>query len=129
MTTMPFGKWRGRRLSEIDDNYLEWLLTIDLRAWLRQAVESELDERRDQARRDREWRTWEQREQDRQQTRETRGVDRAVAAEIVKAGYRQLAIKHHPDRGGDTRLMAKVNSAADWLVATVRGALGDGHDR
>ena len=31
-------------------------------------------------------------------------------AEDCKAEYRKLAMKHHPDRGGDTRIMQEINA-------------------
>jgi hypothetical protein len=43
---MPFGQFKGRLLSEIDDPYLLWLLTLDdLRDPLLSAVEFEADRR------------------------------------------------------------------------------------
>lgn len=37
-------------------------------------------------------------------------------AEIDEA-YRKLAMKHHPDRGGDPQAMARINAARDELYA------------
>ena len=34
----------------------------------------------------------------------------------VKARRRELAMKHHPDRGGDGKKLARVNAAADLLL-------------
>jgi curved DNA-binding protein CbpA len=33
----------------------------------------------------------------------------------VEAAYRRLASEHHPDRGGDTHQMARINAARDAL--------------
>lgn len=35
--------------------------------------------------------------------------------EVIKAAYKALAIKYHPDRGGDTVAMQAVNAAFDRL--------------
>lgn len=35
--------------------------------------------------------------------------------EVIKAAYKALAIKYHPDRGGDTVAMQAVNAAYDRL--------------
>ena len=36
--------------------------------------------------------------------------------DIIIAGYRLLAQKHHPDKGGSTQTMAKLNRAKDMLL-------------
>jgi curved DNA-binding protein CbpA len=33
----------------------------------------------------------------------------------VKRRYKELALKHHPDRGGDTRIMQDINNAYDAI--------------
>lgn len=40
-----------------------------------------------------------------------------VDADELKARYRELAKKHHPDRGGSAKKMAQVNAAMDVLTA------------
>lgn len=39
------------------------------------------------------------------------GVESHTESEVVQARYRQLAMKHHPDRGGDQDLMSRINAA------------------
>jgi curved DNA-binding protein CbpA len=41
-------------------------------------------------------------------------VDRAAEPEVIRAAYRTLARKYHPDFGGDPRQMASINEA--WAV-------------
>ncbi len=49
-------------------------------------------------------------------TPKTDGIDRAAAEQIISAGVRELAKKHHPDKGGgSSEIMTAVNGAADWL--------------
>lgn len=42
---------------------------------------------------------------------EVLGVVPHAGAEIVQQAYRTLVMKHHPDRGGDTAVMAEINDA------------------
>lgn len=35
----------------------------------------------------------------------------------IEAAYRELAMKHHPDRGGDQYEMARINAARDALLS------------
>jgi DnaJ-domain-containing protein 1 len=43
------------------------------------------------------------------------GVDRGANADTIRAAYRELAIVHHPDRGGNPQQMAELNRA--WQEA------------
>jgi len=42
------------------------------------------------------------------------GVDQTADADTIRRAYRELARQHHPDFGGDTRLMVAINGA--WHV-------------
>lgn len=44
---------------------------------------------------------------------------REAASRIARAGYRQVALEVHPDRGGDTAAMQAVNAAAALLRQVV----------
>jgi curved DNA-binding protein CbpA len=35
--------------------------------------------------------------------------------EVVRAAYKALAMKHHPDKGGSTELMQAINQAYERL--------------
>lgn len=46
---------------------------------------------------------------------QTLGVDRNATADEIKKAYRRLAGKHHPDRGGDTKIFQEIQTAYDTL--------------
>jgi putative quorum-sensing-regulated virulence factor len=105
---MPFGKHRGWPLADLPDDYVRWLRTLpDLREPLR----SHIDE---------EWRVrW--------------GAAHSslpplprevipVAEAIISTGLRVLTREHHPDVGGKTSAMQKINLATEWLREAVRAA-------
>ncbi len=98
MRTMPFGRFAGVALDEIPDTYVAWLLAIDLREPLRSAVVAEAAARGLLV----------------DSVPPLRPV-RAVAEELIGAGLRTLARKHHPDVGGDVATMQQVTAAASWL--------------
>jgi hypothetical protein len=44
------------------------------------------------------------------------GVPRGASKDEIDKAYRQLASKHHPDKGGDPSEMARINQARDALT-------------
>jgi hypothetical protein len=101
---MPFGKFKGTPLGEIDGDYLYWLAGIELRPRLRAAVQAELERRAAGA--------------------EVMGPAipaelREPAAEIIERGFRAAARQHHPDHGGDDRRMRGVLAARDALARVI----------
>lgn len=99
MTTMPFGQHKGTHLSSLPDDYVHWLLTIDLREPLRTHIQDEYRARSSR-------RTTDAPPQS--------GV-RAMAIKIIDSGYRKLALEHHPDAEGSTHTMQVLNEAIAWL--------------
>jgi curved DNA-binding protein len=45
----------------------------------------------------------------------TLGVDKNATSDEIKKAYKRLAMKHHPDRGGDTQLFQNISQAYDTL--------------
>lgn len=43
------------------------------------------------------------------------GVPRTASADDIKSAFRKLAMKHHPDRGGDQAKFKEINEAHDIL--------------
>ena len=94
---MPFGKYRGRAVSELPEDYLEWLQeNVDLRPPLAAAVAAALE-------------AAEAAEMD------ARRYPVGIDAELVQRVYRRLAIKWHPDKGGNLEAMKAVNEFYDEL--------------
>ena len=46
------------------------------------------------------------------------GVSEEASADEIKKAFRKLAVKHHPDRGGDEKLFKEANEAYDTLKNT-----------
>lgn len=101
---IPFGKYRGCEIADLPENYLEWLLTIELKSGLFDAVVIEINRRRFS----------------RQHYQAKSEVPAApMVKEIVKAGYRALAMKYHPDHGGDGKKMVELNLTYEKLLQEV----------
>lgn len=43
-------------------------------------------------------------------------VAEEACPEVIKAAYRALAMKHHPDRGGSVEMMKRLNDAYARLI-------------
>ena len=99
-----FGKYEGREVSELTDSYLNWLLNyerpnIEREKKLVEEIEREIA------------------------FRETKQfAELTVAQQIVEAGYRALAAKRHPDRGGSHEDMVELNATAEALRRTLEAA-------
>lgn len=87
---MPFGKHKGQPVENMPPQYLEWLASnTDLREPLRSAV----------------WRAL--------------GADMVpvgLDTDRVKATYRAVSLKWHPDRGGSHEAMQAVNEFYTMLT-------------
>lgn len=47
---------------------------------------------------------------------DTLGIKPGATDEEIKSAYRKLAMKHHPDRGGDAKEFVKIQSAYNDLM-------------
>jgi DnaJ-class molecular chaperone len=43
------------------------------------------------------------------------GVDRSADQDTIRKAYKKLAMKHHPDRGGDTAVFQEISAAYDII--------------
>ena len=94
---MDFGKYKDRPVEDVPTSYLEWCLRKCecLRPWLRRAIEAVLHDR-------------------------GRAEPEPVPALpdlawVVSQWYREMALRFHPDRGGDVQVMQALNSAHERL--------------
>ena len=109
MPTMPWGKFKGSRLTEIESSYLVWCLekADSMTPSLRQAIRDELGNRYGRP----------------ASSAPPSSLSRkacpnsALAVDIISHGLRALSKKHHPDVGGDTAVMQTLNAVSDWLKA------------
>mmetsp|Transcript_21370 Transcript_21370/g.30938 ORF Transcript_21370/g.30938 Transcript_21370/m.30938 type:complete len:415 (-) Transcript_21370:459-1703(-) len=46
---------------------------------------------------------------------ETLGIEKSADAKDIKKAYRKLAVKHHPDKGGDEHKFKEINAAYEIL--------------
>lgn len=77
--------------------------------------EQEREEARERARRARED-SWRSRQDAAYSARRAiMEADKAIATEIINAGYRALSLKNHPDRGGSHDKMVAINRVCDQL--------------
>ena len=103
--TMRFGKYRGWRIAELPDDYVDWLFELrDLHEPLRSAVDREWHKRFD-----------DDAEDDSAEPEEFPDEEAALFRELIEAGYRALALKLHPDRGGSTAAMQRLNALMNRL--------------
>ena len=52
--------------------------------------------------------------------RDVLGLRGQVNVDAIKARKRELAAKHHPDRGGDAMTLAEINAAADRALKEIQ---------
>lgn len=115
MSTMPFGKYKGWKLWNLPDSYLEWLIDQDFcREPLRSNIREEWDSRQAGNRRDYHG---EYHSNASSQSRNTSlpPKERAMVIAVIDAGYRAVSKKVHPDLGGTHDDMVALNRAIEQL--------------
>jgi hypothetical protein len=132
---LTFGKFNGTDLADVPDDYLRWLAGAyggpdwggDVDPDLRAALDAEARRRAArQARKDSRRRSYRTQRQERTSAPEPRipeAVDADTCRKLIAAGKRSLAMRLHPDAGGDTGAMQRVNVVADWLEQQAERAL------
>jgi hypothetical protein len=102
MTTMPFGKHKGKFLRDIPTNYLEWLFReCNLRHPLLTAVQWELSSRAEDELDD--------------EFPERFTPPAPPWTDLIRQWHREMALQFHPDRGGHPEAMKAINHAVDRL--------------
>jgi hypothetical protein len=103
---MPFGKFKGQPVFDLPYTYLRWLRTLELHGPLAAAVEQ----------------AFQQHLADVDVPPLIGDLDcdeRQLLDELLRAGYRTLSLKHHPDVGGNPDIMKRLNA----LMEKLRGGL------
>ena len=124
--TMPFGKHKDLPISQVPTSYLTWVLFScetpdeDLRFHIQQELAARAKSSSEQKNSNQE------RPYSRSSSRLPVAVDVTIAAEIVKEGRRALALRYHPDKGGDGEKMTLVNATADHMEKKLTALLGIG---
>lgn len=94
--TVRFGKYAGWRLEDVPLDYVDWMIgkcKHDLAMW----------------------------EGERQRRELLEEAELTMVEQLVKAGFRELAKRHHPDYGGSATAMQELNAAHEWLKEALRG--------
>ena len=92
---LQFGKYKGYDISNIPEDYLDWLISTTQKTLS--------DYKEEKARREY------------MQEASLPWVER-----VIQAGYRSLAMQHHPDHGGNTEDMRQINAAHEKLKQLVK---------
>lgn len=110
---MPFGKYKGQFIDEIEDtSYLSWAEGI-AQPWLKEVLQAELEYRANGG-------------GDDEEEAPPGGLTPEQLQVLVSKGRRMLAQRYHPDRhaGGNVTggadIMTGINLMADWLLAQLQ---------
>jgi len=124
--TMPFGKHKGKPVSEIPESYLNWLIdNVEMRPSLCLAVYGALDqepviEKYEAKIRDLKQQVGQLEDEVIDSFRQRqRTPDNSVMFAQVEAVRRQYAKRFHPDLGGDGEIMTIRNCVIDSVKESV----------
>jgi len=97
---MPFGKYKDWAVGDLPPDYVAWLLGLEDLAtkwpFLHKALVDE------------------------HARRTCPDPTSEMVKSIIDAGYRALALKYHPDKGGSTTQMQDLNNSVEWLRVQIR---------
>lgn len=127
---MPWGKYKGDLIADVPSSYVVWLLdngkvddphlAHELAVELRRRLEEYLLTRDPGFVGDREAGEFHPPDNGPRPTPVTATTPRAdLALQVVESGFRAVAHKLHPDRGGDAERMKELNSVRDALRKAV----------
>lgn len=101
---MPWGKHKGEHVQELEDIYLWWLYGQSIRDFsLAQEIEEEARSR------------WPEKFIKKVVVVQSPPTNDSGIMADVKSIYRKLALKFHPDHGGDNMAMAALNEFKELL--------------
>ena len=92
---LTFGKYKGWELSQVPDDYIEYMISSNEKSL--RMFKDEKERRITQAE-----------------------AKMPMMERLIQAGYRQLATQNHPDKGGNTRTMQEINAAHERLKDIIR---------
>jgi Putative quorum-sensing-regulated virulence factor len=95
---LTFGKYEGQEIEDVPHDYLLWLYRRNRP--LQAAIERELGI---------------EPERPKPKPEPTVNVPPGMLNDLIEAGFRALALKQHPDHGGDTKKMQELNATRDRL--------------
>jgi hypothetical protein len=116
--------WRRFR-EEQEQRRWQWINEEVLRSKSQHNSPEESERRRQESEQQRQQRNeqWRQRnerlQEDHRKRIDEREADAALGLEVINAGYKLLATKHHPDKGGSNAAMARLNRERARLKASV----------
>lgn len=120
MSTIRFGKHKGKAFHEIPTDYLEWILRADAGdEETRKAAVIEYRRRIQECDHLGDIFSEHVRRSLRQKITDTECVPKNMlwaVQEIIKEGFVHASLKHHPDRGGSSERMRELLSARKWLA-------------
>lgn len=117
MSTMPFGKYKGWKIWNLPDEYLEWLISRDIYEPLLSNIRKEWESRQAGYRRDfhGQYRSKQHWEPFGQSRASLQPKEREMVIAVIDAGYRAVSKKVHPDLGGSHDDMVALNRAIEQL--------------
>jgi hypothetical protein len=100
---MPFGKHRGKPLSEIPIQYLAWVLEncVNASPYLREEIRRILSAEAEST---------------------VKQADALCSLGLVSQWYRLLSMEFHPDRGGSHEGMKAINRGRELLLQMMEAA-------